>query len=138
MEIFQVKSERLSGTNFKEIYKIAFFHYQKIKKGTKRRPYVRSAYFNKEKIFLEFFWHHLHEKLNYRDKTRRVKYFSCAIELIQNSKLNPESKENVNRRSEIFHRFAGKTKNQDLFFVQIKEDKRTNQKWLVSIFPINK
>ncbi|MFH1089359.1 MAG: hypothetical protein V1716_02965 [Candidatus Uhrbacteria bacterium] len=138
MEIFQTKTNKLSGTNFKEIYKTAFSFYQKLKQKTKRRPYIRSAYFNKEKVFLEFFWHHLHEKLNYRDKTRRVKYFSCAIELIQNSKLNPGSKENVNRRSEIFHRFAGRSKNGDLFFVQIKEDKRTNQKWLVSIFPVDK
>ena len=45
------------------------------------------------------------------------------------------SKENPNRRSEIVHRFAGITAEKDLFFVQIKEEKRTGQKWLMSVFP---
>lgn len=138
MELYQVKSNKLHGTNFSEVNKIAFGFYQQIKRKTKRRPYVRSAYFNKEKVFLELFWHHLHEKLNHRDKIRRVRYFPCAIELVQRSRLNPESKENVDRRSEILHRFAGKTRSGDIFFVQIKEDKRTNQKWLLSVFPLDK
>jgi len=136
MQIYQVKSDKLHGTNFSEVCKKAFSLYQIIKKKSKRRPYVRSAYFNKEKIFLELFWQHLHEKLNHRDKVRRVKYFPCAIELIQHSKFNPESKENVDRKSEILHRFAGKTKSGEMFFVQIKANKKSGQKWFMSVFPL--
>ncbi|MEK7189839.1 MAG: hypothetical protein AAB666_02555 [Patescibacteria group bacterium] len=136
MKIYQVKSDKLHVTNFSEICKSAFEIYKIIKKRSKRRSYVRSAYFNKEKIFLELFWQHLHEKLNHRDKVRRVRYFPCAIELIQHTKFDPESKENVDRKSEILHRFAGKTKNGEMFFVQIKEDKKSGQKWFMSVFPI--
>ncbi|MBI2444397.1 MAG: hypothetical protein HYV42_04130 [Candidatus Magasanikbacteria bacterium] len=78
----------------------------------------------------------MHEKLNHRDKIRRVRYFPCALELLQHSRFDPESKENVDRRSEILHRFAGITKNGDKFFVQVKEDKRSGQKWLISVFPL--
>ena len=99
---------------------------------------MRSVYFKKEKIFLELFWRHLYEKKNFRDQLRRMKYFACAIDLIRNSHFEPISKENPNRRSEILHRFAGATIDDDLFFVQIKEDKRTGQKWFMSVFSIDK
>jgi hypothetical protein len=138
MKIYQTKSKSLAGTNYKEVYKKVFGFYSTIRKRTKRRPYVRSAYFNKEKIFLPLFWNHLHEKLNFRDKTRRVKFFLCAIELIRQSRFDPESKENVNRRSEILHRFSGKTKDGQLFFVQIKEEKKSGEKWLLSVFGAEK
>lgn len=70
-----------------------------------------------------------------RDKTRRIKYFACAIELIQKSTFHPESKENVDRKSEILHRFKGITPEHEVFYVQIKEDKRTDGKWFMSVFP---
>ena len=98
---------------------------------------MRSAYFDKQKIFLGLFWQHLHEKENVRDKVRRLKYYPCAIELIQKSRVEPTSKENPNRPGEIVHRFAGSTPDNELFFVQIKEDKRTNQKLLMSVFPLD-
>lgn len=43
----------------------------------------------------------------------------------QKSRFEPKSKENPNRRSEIIHRFGGITKDKELLYVQIKEDKRT-------------
>ena len=67
-----------------------------------------------------------------------MKYFPCAIELIQKSRVEPSSKENPNKRSEILHRFAGATKDSEIFFVQIKEYKKTDQKWLMSVFPMEK
>lgn len=82
------------------------------------------------------FWQHLHEK-NLRDKARRVAYFPCALELIQKTRCEPTSKENPNRKGEIVHRFAGSTPDNELFFVQIKEDRRTNQKWFISVFPLD-
>lgn len=114
IQAYATKSKKLPGTNFSEVYKKAFGLYSRIKKQTKRRPYVRSKYF------------------------RRVKYFPCAIELIQNTKFNPVSKENPNEKSEVLHRFTGITSEKEIFFVQIKEDKKTDQKYLISIFPFEK
>lgn len=138
MKAYQVKTSKFSGTNYSEVLVRAKFFYDKIKKKTKRRPYVRSAYFNKSKIFTELFWRHLWQKYNWRDKTRRLKYLAYAIELIENSKQEPESKQNVDRPSEILHRFLGITKDKEVFFVQIKEEKKTGQKYLISVFPLEK
>ncbi len=138
MKVYQTKIKKIAGTDFSEVHRQALYFYKQLKRKTKRRPYIRSAYFKKDKIFLEFFWHHLYEKKNFRDKVRRMKYFPCAIELIRNSRCEPISKENPNRRSEILHRFAGTSKNHELFFVQIKEDKASGQKWLISVFPVEK
>ena len=96
---------------------------------------MRSVYFNKQKIFLPLFWSHLREKLNHRDKTRRAQLFPCAIELIRNSMFDPVSKQSLEKFNILLHRFAGKTKDGQLFFVQIKEDKRSGEKWLISVFP---
>ena len=138
MQAYQTKIRKLTGTDFREVHQKAFDFYRQLKRKTKRRPYIRSAFFQKQKIFLELFWHHLFEKKNWRDRVRRLKYFPCAIELIQHSRFEPASKENPNKPSEILHRFAGRTKDGDLFFVQIKENKRTSQKWLISVFPLDK
>src|SRR3989338_7055474 len=132
---YKTKANKITGITWAEIGKKAMMHFKIIAARTKRRPYIRSAYFKKEKIFLELFWHHLHEKLNHRDKVRRVRYFPCAVELIGNTRCDPISKDNPNRASEILHRFAGITLDGERFLVQIKENKRNKQKWLISIFP---
>lgn len=138
MQVYRTQVRKLPGTNFTEVSKKAFNSYKLIKNRSKRRPYIRSVYFKKQKVFLPLFWHHLHEKENLKDKTRRIKYFPCAIELIKNTNLPPVSKENPNRRDEILHRFTGLTPDNEFFCVQIKEDKKTSQKWLISVFPLNK
>lgn len=138
MKAFKIKLKKFSGTNYSEVYQQAFPLYKTIKKRSRRKPYVRSAYFNKDKIFLELFWMHLWQNSNWRDRTRRLKYFVCAIGLIETSTYDPVSKQNINRSNEILHRFAGLTKDDELFYVQIKEDKKTDQKWLMSVFPPEK
>jgi hypothetical protein len=135
MRVYKTKSNQLSGTSFKEVHQKAINHFKKIQTKTKRRPYLRSSYFKKDKIFIGLFWTHLYEKTNWRDRVRRLKLFPCAIELIQKTTFEPISKENPNVKTEILHRFAGITKNNELFYVQIKEDKKNNQKYLISIFP---
>ena len=131
---YQTKTRRLPGTNDQEVYEQAQVVYGRIKSGTKRKPYVRSAFFNKQKVFFDFFWKHLAEKKSRRVRTQRLKYFTCAIELIKKSHNEPISKGNPNKRNETLHRFAGLTKERELFFVQIKEDKRTDKKYLMSVF----
>lgn len=133
---YQTKTSKLSGTNFSEVYHKAFSLYRQIKKRTKRRPYIRSKYFKKDKIFLTLYWHHLHEKFNHRDKIRRVKYFPCALELIQNTMFEPDTKENVDEKGVLLHRFTGISPEKEIFFVQIKQDKRTAQKYFMSVFPL--
>ncbi|MFC1618038.1 hypothetical protein ACFL2B_02035 [Patescibacteria group bacterium] len=134
MQIYQTKTNRLSGTDYREVHKKARAVYQKIARQTKRRPYVRSAYFGKQKIFLTIFWPHIYEKKNWRDKVRRMRYLPCAFELIQKSRFQPISKVNQNRKIEILYRFFGKTGNGKIFFVQIKENRKTGKKWLMSVF----
>jgi hypothetical protein len=135
MKTFQSKYNKLAGIKWSEAYKKAMTFYDPIKRKTKRRPYVRSAYFNKQKIFLDYYWRHLHEKNNLRDKARRVRFFPAAIDLIKHNMYDPATKDNINKKSEILNRFIGKTKDGHHFYVQIKQDKKSGQKHLFSTFP---
>lgn len=135
MQYYKTHAPKLTGSHFPRLMKKAFGLHKQLTSKSKRRPYIRSAYFAKQKIFLGLFWQHLHEK-NLRDKSRRVGFFPCAVELIQKSRYEPTSKENPNKKGEVLHRFAGSTPNNEIFFVQIKEDRQTDQKWLISIFPV--
>ena len=137
MKAYQTKAKKLSGTSYTEVRRKAFRLYLDIKRKSKRKPYIRSAYFKKDKIFLDLFWSHLFEKKNFADLMRRTKLYPCTIELNEKSRLAPRSKENVDKRSEILHRFTGMTAEGELFFVQIKEIKSTGKKCLVSAFPID-
>lgn len=137
MKYYQVKVGKIPGTDLKEVFKRARKIYDSIVGNAKRRAHVRSKYFKKQKIFLGLFWHHIDDKLNRRDKIRRLKYFPCAIDLIINSNYGPNSiKENPHKSSEILYRFTGITKDQEIFHVQIKEDIRTREKFLISAFPV--
>lgn len=135
MKIYKTKVQRLTGDRYSEVHKKAFHIYAKFKKHTKRRTYVRSAYFSKQKVFLGLFWHHLEDKFSFKEKIRRLQYFPCALDLIAHSRFAPESKQNVDKKSEILHRFIGETAKGEMFFVQIKENKNNDQKFLISVFP---
>lgn len=56
IKAYITKSKKLSGTNYSEVYKKAFGLYKQIESQSKRRPYIRSVYFKKDKIFLGPFW----------------------------------------------------------------------------------
>jgi len=132
---YYTKVKRLSGTDYREIHSKVSAIFKQIKSKTKRRPYIRSAYFKKQKIFFDYFWQHLWQK-SWKERVKRLKFFLCAIDLIKNSRQEPSSKQNPNKKSEILHRFIGITKNKELFIVQIKEDKKTNRKYFMSVFPL--
>ena len=129
---YQAKSKKVSGSSYGEVMHNAFKIFDEIKKKTKRRPHIRSAYFKKEKIFFDYFREHLFQK-NSHDRERRMKFFAAAIELVNKSKHNPILKTNPNKKGEIFYRFAGLTGEKHLFFVQIKEDKK-KRKYFMSCF----
>lgn len=138
MKVFKTKSVALAGTNYKEISKKAFVLYNGIRRKTKRRPYVRSAYFKKEKIFFDLFWNHLFKKKNWRDRLRRMKYFGCAVELLEKSHCEPVFKYNQGNPGEKLYRFYGNAKSNELFCVQIKENRKGKQKCLISVFPVDR
>lgn len=132
---YTTKARKLPGTNYAEVRSHAMFLFNQIKRKTKRRPYIRSAYFNKQKIFFDYFWPHLFQK-SPKERLKRLKYFEAALEVIKNSRDHPISEDNPHKKGEILHRFAGLTKNKELFYVQIKEEKRSGRKYLMSCFPI--
>lgn len=132
---YQTKSNKLSGTSLKEVKKNALLFYKReIEKSSKKQPYVRSAYFKKEKVFFNYFWDHIFQK-SPKERFERLKYFKAAVDLVKNSRNKPTSKENPNKRGEILHRFAGLTRNKEIFYVQIKEDRKTKKKYFMSCFP---
>ena len=132
---YQTKEKKLSGTNYQKVMKRARQEFRSIKIKTKRRPYIRSAYFNKEKIFFDYFWSHLSQKPP-KERFKRLQYFKAAVELIQYSNIQPTVKPNANRPKEMVYRFAGTTKDKKQFFVQIKDNK--GKKFFMSCFPKRK
>jgi hypothetical protein len=135
MKIYESKYNLLPGSAYAEVIKAARREYHHIQKRTPRRqPYVRSKYFTKEKIFISEFWQHLDQKI-WPDRVRRMKLFICAIDLIRNTTYDPEIKQSTTKPSELLYRFSGKTNDGQLFYVQIRENKRTQRKDFTSVFP---
>lgn len=133
LNYFQSQNSVLPGNNYRKIYKNAWQIFINIKKKSKRRPYLRSVYFNKDKIFFDYYWIHLKQK-NKNDRLRRLSVFPCALELILKTRLKPESVVNPNNNSEILHKFIGISKNNIKYFVHIKENKKTGAKYFMSCF----
>jgi hypothetical protein len=130
---FQSKYDKLPGSDYSEVYAKARAIYNDIKSKTKRQPYIRSTYF-KTKVFLELFW--VHNAQKYRgERARRLRYYRCALDLLRNSNIAPDERFNPNGNHEKVFRFYGKTKGGDEFWVQVKEDKKTKGKYMMSVVP---
>ena len=134
MKVYQSKYGKLSGSSYGELERQVRKLYDDAARRTKRNAYVRSHYFKKDKVFLSLYWTHLHQQTR-RDRKRRLQYYQCALDLLRNSPHEPTTKPNPNGKNEQVHRFAGTTKDGELFYVQIKEDKRSNNKYFMSVFP---
>jgi hypothetical protein len=132
MNSYQTKSKKIAGTNLTEVYKNSEKLFKNIARKTKRRPYVRSAYFKKEKIFFDYFWNHLRQKVP-KERFRRLKFFEASVELIINSRNKPTIEPSL-KKNEILYRFSGITAEKKPFYVQIKEDRR-KRKYFMSCFP---
>mgnify|MGYP001583040303 CR=1 FL=1 len=135
VEIYRTKIGKIRRLDYRRIYGMCQRIYKNIRSKSKRRPYVRSRFFDNEKIFLELFWVHLYDK-NKKERISRLQYFLIALDLLKNSRCKPTSKENVNNKSELLHRFYGVTSQGEEFFVQIKENKHSGQKYFMSVFPV--
>ncbi|OHB21300.1 MAG: hypothetical protein A2666_03470 [Parcubacteria group bacterium RIFCSPHIGHO2_01_FULL_47_10b] len=136
MHYYQSKRSRLSGTNYREVRAHAKAIFSHIEKKTKRSPYIRSAYFDNQKVFFHFFWPHLMQK-SHKERVRRLRYFAAAVDLIRKTRNKPVVLHNPMKTRELFYRFGGQTKEKELFYVQIKTDARTHKKYLMSVFPKN-
>lgn len=110
--------------------------FQRVKKLTKRQPYVRSTYFIKDKVFLSLFWEHLAQK-HRGEKVARLKLFVCALDVLRHSTHIPDTIFD-NNPNILLHRFCGKSKDGVLFYVQVKHNKRTGRKDFISVFPKGK
>jgi hypothetical protein len=130
MKTYISKYDKLPGTSRDELIAKARKLYNNFAKSTKRNPYVRSAYFRKEKVFLKLFWEHLFQK-SAGERTRRIKYYQAALDLLQHTMCEPD----IHRvGDESRYRFYGQTKSGDSFVVQVKETRQGN-KYHMSVFP---
>jgi hypothetical protein len=136
MEAYKSRYGRISGTDAEVVAK-ARREYRHIQKLTpRRRPYVRSRYFKKDKVFLNLFWEHLAQK-QAEDQIRRLRYFLSSVELLRHTTAKPSmmvSKASINH---ILFRFYGEAKGWG-FYVQVKQNKRSGRKDLISVFPARK
>jgi hypothetical protein len=136
MHAYRSKYSELKGTDSDELTGIARYEYHMIQKRTPERvAYVRSRYFNRDKIFINNFWEHLNQK-SPKERVRRLRLYACAIDLIRNSNYAPDT---IYTHTDVdigLHRFYGQTKNGTYFCVQIKQNKRNNRKDFISAFPI--
>lgn len=137
MKVYKSKYTRLPGSSYDEVAPLARKEFQRVKKLTKRQPYVRSAYFSKDKIFLTLFWEHLAQK-HRGEKTARLKLYVCALDLLRHTPHTPQTIFDASNLNIILHRFMGETKDCVLFYVQVKHDKRTGRKDFMSVFPKGK
>lgn len=131
MHVYNSRSKRNSGRTYIEVERAARRVYKELAANTKRTPYIRSAYFGKQKIFIDLFWQHLNQKRRH-DRRRRLLFYECALELIQNSHLTPDAK--LSAGDTVF-RFYGITPEKELFCVQIKKEKRSGAYYFMSVFP---
>src|SRR3989344_1715140 len=131
---YQTKFSKLSGTSYREVYKNAMVVFDQERRKTRRKPYIRSAYFNKRKVFFDYFWPHLWKSYNHKDRIRRLRYFEASLEVLRYAR-HVTTKVNPNNKEELLHRFAGLTKEKDVFYVQVKENKRTGKLHFISCFP---
>lgn len=135
MQYYQTRIGRVTGSSFSELRKKAMRIFDEIKNRSKRKPYIRSLYFKKEKIFLEYFWEHLFTKQNRRDRMRRLRFYGAAIELLQNGTLAPLTEKHPDGSGDMLYRFYGKTPDGAAFIVQIKEHRKSGQRFFISVFP---
>lgn len=133
MKSYQSKACLLPGSSYEEAQIAARKEHKKVIALTKRQPYARSAYFNKSKVFLSVFWDHTMQK-NRKIKTERLKLYLAALDLVRNTRHDPETIMDKNSPSVLLHRFYGITRDHVQYCVQIKQHKRTGRLDLMSVF----
>lgn len=137
MKVYRSKYGLISGTDYGEVTKNARKEYAKVQKLTKRQPYVRSTYFQRDKVFINIFWNHLAQKRK-GEQISRAKLLLAAFDLLRNTTYEPETIFSRDNLGLMLHRFYGETKDGYEFYVQVKQDKRSGRKDFMSVFPAKK
>jgi hypothetical protein len=133
-KIYKSKYEPLPGSSYDEVIPRAHREHNAIRRRTKRQPYVRSRYFNKDKVFLNIFWNHLVQKRR-GEQTARARLYLCAIDLLRNTPHSPDSIFSYENPNTVLHRFYGATNGDQLFYVQVRQNKKSGRKDFMSVFP---
>lgn len=137
MNAYNCKTPKLTGESYEVLERKARKIHKEIAARTKRNAYIRSAYFKNDKVFVDLFWTHLHQK-GWKDRRRRLKYYAAAIEVLRHSTVEPDIKPNPNgKNGEIVYRFSAKCPDGELFYVQVKQDVRSGNKHFMSVFRPN-
>lgn len=131
---YRCKAAPLRGHRFVDIMPQVRKEFRTLQKRTKRRPHVRSDYFKKNKIFFDYFWQHMQRK-SVVDRARRLKYFPCALEVLRKSRHNPTTFVDINQPDIIKHEFVAIAPDGVRFSVIIQEDRKTDKKQLLSLYP---
>lgn len=138
MSVYKSKYGLLAGTDYSEVMQISRREFQAIqRRNPRRQPYIRSKYFNGDKVFINIFWNHLAQKRK-GEQMKRAKLLAAAIDLLRNTTTPPQTIFSQANLNEILHRFAGETKDGLPFYVQVKENKKSDRKDFMSVFPKGK
>jgi hypothetical protein len=133
VQYWKVNTIPFRGNRYEDIEKQAQKFFSGLKAKTKRKIHIRSKFFKGEKVFFDYFWQHLYQK-PVSQRRKRLKFLLCGMEVLINSTYQPEKKINPSKKTEIFYRFYGITKNNQVFAIQVKETKKSKQ--LMSVFPL--
>jgi len=127
---FQSSESKLYSTVYIRVYNQAQDYYESLIQNPKRKPYVKSKYFD-SKVFIDEFWVQLLSR-NLGDRRRRLVFYKCAIDLIKNSRFEPQIK---TKSGQKYYEFLGHTKDGEMFAVHIRENSRGGL-YFMSCFPL--
>ena len=136
MHYWKVKALPLRVRTYDQARKEVLEIFKELKGKSKRKLSIKSRYFNKDKVFLDFFWDHLLQKPLAQRKDR-LRFMPCALELIHLNTLKPSVKTNPHKPEEQLYRFYGKTPQGSRFVVQLKKTAQGSLQFM-SAFPTNK
>ena len=125
---FKSKHSKLYSTVYSRVFCSARLYYESLIQNPRRKPYVKSKFFDK-KVFLDEFWTQILRR-NLADRRRRLSFYICAIDLIQNTRCEPVIKYEVGKE---FYEFYGIAKNGEKFVVHMRRSKENI--YFMSCFP---
>jgi hypothetical protein len=126
---YQSTETKLYSTVYLRVLARASGYYKSLITNPRRKPNVRSKYFDHKKVFLDEFWTQILFR-NLADRRRRLAFYICAIDLIKNSKCAPEIKYEKGKK---LLEFRGIAKNGEKFAVHLRQSK--DNIYMMSCFP---
>ncbi len=103
------------------------------KRNARRQPYVRSKFFYGDKVFINIYWNHLVQKRK-SEQLKRSRLLPAALDLLRNATISPTILQNYSDKQHKYFRFKGRTKDGTIFYVQVRQNLRTDRKDFMSAF----